>query len=197
MKRELEIEEIISYGYESNTFVVKSESGAILFDAGATVNDIDAVLEGSKVLAVFITHSHFDHILRLDDYSSRYNVPVYISKIGIERLFDAEKNLSTLFLDTPIIVQSRDDIVALEDGEKIEIGDITIRCISAKGHSDCSMVYVVNERYAVVGDVLFENGIGRYDFYDGDYGKLFSSIKMTKRLSVEKYYPGHGESFEK
>jgi hypothetical protein len=50
---------------------------------------------------------------------------------------------------------------------------------------------------AIVGDVIFENAIGRYDLFDGDYGKLFNSIKKIKRLPVTRYFSGHGNSFKK
>lgn len=197
MRKDIYVDEIISDGYESNTFVVSTDTSAIIFDAGAKVEDISERLGGKKVLSIFITHSHFDHILHLDDYISQYNVPVYISSEGASRLKDETKNLSTMFLNMPIIVGNSAEIICPNDDECINIGDIEVHCISTTGHSDCSMTYVVNDKYAFVGDVLFRDGIGRYDFFDGNYGKLFNSIKRIKRLNVEKYFSGHGISFEK
>lgn len=44
------------------------------------------------------------------------------------------------------------------------------------GHSPGSLTYVFDE-FAVVGDTLFNNGIGRTDLYKGDYETLVDSIQ--------------------
>ncbi len=50
------------------------------------------------------------------------------------------------------------------------------------------------EKYLIVGDVIFQGSIGRTDLPGGDYNTLISSIK-TKLLTLEddyRAYPGHG-----
>ena len=45
----------------------------------------------------------------------------------------------------------------------------------------------------VSGDTLFREGIGRYDFYGGDYSLLMKSLKKISEIEGErKIYPGHG-----
>ena len=61
------------------------------------------------------------------------------------------------------------------------------------GHSPGSLSYVFDE-FAVVGDTLFNNGIGRTDLYKGDYETLVDSIK-DKLFELEgdlPLFPGHG-----
>jgi glyoxylase-like metal-dependent hydrolase (beta-lactamase superfamily II) len=41
---------------------------------------------------------------------------------------------------------------------------------------------IKGEDFAVVGDTLFNNGIGRTDLYRGDYETLVDSIKDCHRL---------------
>jgi glyoxylase-like metal-dependent hydrolase (beta-lactamase superfamily II) len=121
-------------------------------------------------------------------------MPIYISTHGIDRLYNENLNLSASILGKVVKVGKGAELKVVEDN--IRIGDVDIKCISTPGHSDCSTTYVVGD-YAIVGDVIFENAIGRYDLFDGDYGKLFNSIKVIKRLNVKRYFPGHGDSFEK
>ena len=194
MNKDLVIKEIISNSFESNTYVIINGDTAIIFDAGAKVEDVNKVLGDAIPKALFITHSHFDHILYIDDYVNKYNIPVYISSFGIDRLYNENLNLSASILGKSIKVGNDAELIAVEDN--ISIGGVYIKCISTPGHSDCSTTYVVGD-YAIVGDVLFENGIGRYDLFDGDYGKLFNSIKTIKRLDIKRCFPGHGNSFEK
>lgn len=61
------------------------------------------------------------------------------------------------------------------------------------GHSPGSLTYVFDE-FAVVGDTLFNNGIGRTDLYKGDYETLVDSI-LDKIFELEgdlPLFPGHG-----
>lgn len=194
MNKDLVIKEIISNSFESNTYVIINGDTAIIFDAGAKVEDVNKVLGDAIPKALFITHSHFDHILYIDEYVNKYNIPVYISSFGIDRLYNENLNLSASILGKSIKVGNDAELMAVEDN--ISIDGVCIKCISTPGHSDCSTTYVVGD-YAIVGDVLFENGIGRYDLFDGDYGKLFNSIKTIKRLDIKRCFPGHGNSFEK
>lgn len=45
------------------------------------------------------------------------------------------------------------------------------------------------------GDVVFKDGIGRYDFADSNYDNLQESIEKVKKTPAAQIYPGHGESF--
>ncbi len=50
------------------------------------------------------------------------------------------------------------------------------------------------DEFAVVGDTLFRNGIGRRDLYKGDYETLVDSIQ-DKIFELEgdlPLFPGHG-----
>ena len=61
------------------------------------------------------------------------------------------------------------------------------------GHSPGSLSFVFDE-FAVVGDTLFNNGIGRTDLYKGDYETLVDSIK-DKLFELDgdlPLFPGHG-----
>ncbi|HSB05393.1 MAG TPA: MBL fold metallo-hydrolase, partial [Thermodesulfobacteriota bacterium] len=43
------------------------------------------------------------------------------------------------------------------------------------------------------GDVIFDGGIGRTDFLEGDPESLKRSIERMSRLETETLLPGHGE----
>lgn len=80
----------------------------------------------------------------------------------------------------------------LEEGSK-EIEGLKFDVLHTPGHSPGSLTYVFDE-FAVVGDTLFNNGIGRTDLYRGDYETLVDSIK-DKIFELEgdlPLFPGHG-----
>jgi glyoxylase-like metal-dependent hydrolase (beta-lactamase superfamily II) len=84
----------------------------------------------------------------------------------------------------------------LKEGESVSVGDLSFSVHEAPGHTPGSVVFFNAEnRFALVGDVLFRGSIGRTDFPRGDHAALIRSIK-------EKLYPmgddvvclpGHGE----
>jgi glyoxylase-like metal-dependent hydrolase (beta-lactamase superfamily II) len=84
----------------------------------------------------------------------------------------------------------------LKEGDGVTVGDLTFAIYEAPGHTPGSVVFFNAEnRFALVGDVLFKGSIGRTDFPRGDHAALIRSIK-------EKLYPlgddviclpGHGQ----
>lgn len=74
-----------------------------------------------------------------------------------------------------------------------EIEGFKFNVLHTPGHLPGSLTYVFDE-FAVVGDTLFNNGIGRTDLYKGDYETLVDSIQ-DKIFELEgdlPLFPGHG-----
>jgi glyoxylase-like metal-dependent hydrolase (beta-lactamase superfamily II) len=81
----------------------------------------------------------------------------------------------------------------LQDGDAIDIGDVTFRVLHTPGHSPGGICIA---GYGVVfsGDTLFNASIGRTDGPGGDYNSLISSIK-SKLFNLPDgtvVLPGHG-----
>ena len=58
--------------FDQNTYVLKSKKEAIIIDAGAELEDVLKEVENKKVLAVLMTHLHFDHIWNIEQYLEKY-----------------------------------------------------------------------------------------------------------------------------
>lgn len=189
------IKSLISTSFNSNTHILMNNKYAIIFDCGASLNDVKNVIGKRTVLCVFITHSHFDHILNLNEYVKEFDCDVYVSKNGEEKFYDATKNLSNLFLNKKLELNRIGKVKYLKDNTLLKIEDFNILCLQVKGHSNCSFAFLVDEKL-ISGDLIFENGIGRYDFYDGNYNSLLESIKKVKALKANLILAGHGNNFK-
>lgn len=81
----------------------------------------------------------------------------------------------------------------IQDGERLQVGEIEIQAISTLGHTDSHMAYWVNADRVLTGDALLIRGCGRTDFQSGDAGTLYDSI--TQRLFTlpddTLVYPAH------
>ncbi|MDF2687249.1 MAG: hypothetical protein K0Q80_214 [Microvirga sp.] len=66
----------------------------------------------------------------------------------------------------------------LNEGDTVTIGDLTLDVLHCPGHSPGSVVLVSkDQRFAFVGDVLFQGSVGRVDLPGGDGKALIRSIK--------------------
>ena len=72
----------------------------------------------------------------------------------------------------------------LNEGDKVQVGELTFEILHCPGHSPGSVVFFHREmRFAHVGDVLFNGSVGRTDMPGGDHATLINSIK-TKLLPL-------------
>ncbi|MDK3156595.1 MBL fold metallo-hydrolase [Kamptonema cortianum] len=81
----------------------------------------------------------------------------------------------------------------IQDGERLQVGEIEIQAIATPGHTDSHMAYWVNRTHLLTGDSLLIRGCGRTDFQSGDAGLMYEAI--TQRLFIlpdeTLVYPGH------
>ena len=160
----MNINRIIAGEYRCNNYVVSCKGKAILIDASLEVNKLEDVLEKNNATleAVFITHSHFDHILNLDNIIERFDVDVYISESGVENAIDPHKNVSEI-TDNPFGIKHIEKFKRLKEGDCVEVlGGLTLKVIETKGHCDSSLCYILGD-VMFTGDTLFAGTYGRVD----------------------------------
>lgn len=81
----------------------------------------------------------------------------------------------------------------IQDGERLQLGSVTIDAIATPGHTDCHMAYLVNGDRVLTGDALFIRSCGRTDFQSGDAGTLYDSVRQRLFSLPDEtlVYPGH------
>lgn len=63
---------------KTNCYIIEKGNSCIIIDPGAEANIIMQNLDpNKKLVGIFITHSHDDHIGAVKDIISRYTVPIY------------------------------------------------------------------------------------------------------------------------
>lgn len=181
----------------TNTYFVENEDEVLIVDPAAEAEVIiQHIKEIDKpVAAILLTHAHFDHIGALDELMSYYEVEVYMHHEEVDFLDSPEKNGSLKFKEFGIpTVESQATPKLLDEGEH-KISSFHFQVMHTPGHSPGSLTYVFKD-FAIVGDTLFNNGIGRTDLYRGDYETLIDSIqdKLFTLNETMPLYPGHGPS---
>jgi len=128
-----------------------------------------------NLVAIWLTHGHFDHVNEVPAILARKSVPVYISA----------SELTPLIPNVP-------GLVKMESGYVLKLGQLEIDVIETPGHSPGCVCFRV-EQALITGDTLFVDGCGRWDLPGGNLLNLYASfrnqlMKLPDDLTV---YPGH------
>ncbi|MEO1719625.1 MAG: MBL fold metallo-hydrolase [Pseudomonadota bacterium] len=168
--------------------------GAVV-DPGGDVPQIQAAIEqtGISVKAIILTHGHFDHAAGCADLKAAIDVPVVGPHIADKFLLDDLANSGARFgiMGGKPITPDR----WVDEGQQVTIAGRAFDTFHCPGHSPGSIVFVSKpDKFALVGDVVFQGSIGRTDFEYGDHHALISAIK-TKLLPLGDdiaFICGHG-----
>ncbi|MGE8005477.1 MBL fold metallo-hydrolase [Lysinibacillus sp. NPDC093216] len=184
---------------QTNCYIVSNKNKeCLIFDPGEEADRIIKAIRSNnlKPLAIFLTHAHFDHIGAVDAVREAFNVPVWIHEKEVSWLGDPTKNGSSKYAALPdytVGAPAEDNIIKKE--QLFEISDFYFKATFTPGHSPGSISYIFeNEGFAIVGDTLFEQSVGRTDLLGGSTKTLLTSIH-DKLLTLPEdtiIYPGHG-----
>ncbi|KMY31389.1 hypothetical protein ACZ11_03775 [Lysinibacillus xylanilyticus] len=184
---------------QTNCYIVSNKNKeCLIFDPGEEADRIIKAIRSNnlKPLAIFLTHAHFDHIGAVDAVRKAFDVPLWIHEKEVSWLGDPTKNGSNKYAALPdYIVDAPADENIIKKEQLFEISDFYFKAIFTPGHSPGSISYIFeNDGFAIVGDTLFEQGVGRTDLIGGSTKTLLTSIH-DKLLTLPEdtiIYPGHG-----
>ncbi|MFI4875859.1 MAG: MBL fold metallo-hydrolase [Blastopirellula sp. JB062] len=193
----LDIDAVISMPFDENTYVVRKSGSpeCVVVDPGLEPDKILDFLSDRQLtpVAILNTHGHSDHIGGNASLKKTYaELPLIIGRGDAEKLTDPQKNLSAGF-GVALISPPADQVV--DEGEVLSLAGIEFEVRDAPGHSSGHVIFVIHDAKVILGgDVLFAGGIGRTDFFDGDFGALRDAIhqKMFTLPGDFVVYPGHG-----
>lgn len=177
---------------ETNCYVISNDTCAILIDPAAEKQKIYSALNDKKILAVVLTHGHFDHIALADEICEENKVPLYIHVDDAEMLDDPRKNASYLIPGNHIVCKTAPTV--FNGNDLLSFDDISFKVLHTPGHTKGSCCFVFDD-FIITGDTLFKNGIGRTDLYGGSMTDEYNSIMTLFNFDKDYVlYPGHGAS---
>jgi hydroxyacylglutathione hydrolase len=185
--------------FQVNTFVLYDESGeCVIIDPGCYEISEEMELENFitenklKPVKLLNTHTHVDHILGNNFVAKTFQLKPEIHKAGLQFL-DAAKSHGQVFGLS--IEEQNKPANFLNEGDPVKFGNSVLEVLYTPGHIDGHVCFLSREQgFVIVGDVIFQMGIGRTDLPSGNYDLLIKSImeKIMPLPDTYTLYPGHG-----
>ena len=164
-------------GYDDNlTYLVSCmrTGNQFLVDASIQLKQIDGFINKRGLIALFITHTHGDHIAYLDEYLDAFpNLVVMVYK-------ESEHKINC------------DYIKPVKQNDIVTVGQLTVEILYTPGHYNDSICYYL-DGVLFTGDTLFVGRTGRTISKGSDIKKLYKSVYDTILDLPEStmIYPGH------
>lgn len=191
MSDELIVEQIQIGPMQNFTYIVGSKSTrevAIVdpaWDIPELIEQINA--KDYKLTAALVTHYHPDHIggsigghdiEGIAQLLETQPVKIYTHKAEA----DGVKRVTGV---------SESDLVRVESGDDLKLGDISVEFLHTPGHTPGSQCFRIKNTL-VSGDTLFINGCGRVDLPGSDSEDMYHSIQKLAALPDDTLLlPGH------
>jgi glyoxylase-like metal-dependent hydrolase (beta-lactamase superfamily II) len=125
------------------SYIISSNSNAIIVDASLPIEVYETVLEQNhwSLIAVLETHIHADHLSRSKQVAEKFRVPLHLPNPN-KASFNYEK---------------------LSEGQLIDLDQIVIKVVATPGHTLESVSFLINDEVLLSGDTIFTDAVGRPD----------------------------------
>lgn len=188
--------EVLTLGMlATNCYLLASGTGApaAVIDPAGEIRTILSRLNraGLECVAVLCTHGHVDHVAGAGPLSDAVGAPVYIHRADAGALASPRTRLMGLAGGTVVTRPQR--VIFLDDGDTVEVGDLTLQVLHTPGHSPGGLSFYI-PGYLFCGDLIFQGSIGRTDLRGGSLQTLLRSVreKVWDLPEDTRIMPGHG-----
>lgn len=155
------------------------------WDIDSLVNHIDE--RGYKLTAALITHYHPDHCGGSMRGNNIEGVAELIAKKGVKVYAHCDECAGL----KKVTGLSDSDIVRVNSGDKLAVGDVEVEFLHTPGHTPGSQCFRI-KRTLVSGDTLFITGCGRVDLPGSNSEQMFQSLgKLSELPDDTLLLPGH------
>ncbi|MER2029149.1 MAG: MBL fold metallo-hydrolase [Solibacillus sp.] len=189
--------------YQTTSAVIKTKQALIVTDPNWLPNEIaeikayiESIIEDRKLYIIY-THSDYDHIIAAGAFPNATTIAseAFVKRINKEEILEQIRQFDAQYYierDYPIIYPHI-DIVIKEDGQAIELQDITCSFYLSPGHTADGLFTVVEPiGILLAGDYLSDVEFPFIEDYDAYLATLQKVQTIISDKKVEVVVPGYG-----
>ena len=175
---------------QENCYLLEENDQCVIVDPGEEAARIVSTLTrlNLRPMAIWLTHAHFDHLGAVAGLVERLGLPVYLHQEALGGYLTAPQSAARWGIELAPLPEPSGFLTA---GQMLEMG---YEVLYLPGHAPGHLgFYRAQSSELVSGDVLFREGIGRYDLPGSSLELLKGSLHQLLQLPPNtRVYPGHG-----
>ena len=179
---------------ETNSFLLWQGGEAVIIDPSINAEQLlqkmrDLQNEGVKLIAIWNTHGHIDHVYDNARWKAEFDVPIFCHQADHFFLEHLREQSLWFGLAEPEVVQP-DEL--LGEGQVLRVGELEVEVIELPGHSPGSVAFAFDD-HLISGDVIFQRSYGRVDLPGANAKHLARSLSRIFELPAHtQILCGHG-----
>lgn len=160
-------------------FDTETKEGVVVDPGG----DVDAIVEavqqnGITLKEIWLTHGHLDHAGGAAELKERLDLDIVGPHQDDLPLLERIETQAEKFGVPPGTMRNVVPDRWLADGDRVSFGDHVFEVYHCPGHAPGHVIFFNRQqKFAHLGDVLFNGSIGRTDLPGGDHATLLASIR--------------------
>ncbi len=184
--------------YGTNMYIIwcKDTHDAVIIDPGMETFDIvlESVHQYSlNPVAIWITHSHWDHIVDAAKIKREFSLPVFMHEEDRGNLENPGSD--GVPMAVPTIEGTAPDHL-IKDDDLLTVGKISFKVIHTPGHTPGGVCFYCQEENVLFpGDTFYRGLIGNLSLTTGQAERIWPSLDRISTLPPNTVvFPGHGPS---
>jgi glyoxylase-like metal-dependent hydrolase (beta-lactamase superfamily II) len=170
---------------------------AVIIDPAGDADRIIELVTGLELLPkeMWLTHGHFDHLGAATALACKYDIKLFMHDEDFP-LYKNPLELSSMF-GIEVEAPPSDPLFFNMNIAARDVGSFRIEIMHTPGHSPGSVSFYSRSTNEIfVGDLLFQQSVGRTDLQGGSFEMLSKSIinHVYSKGDACVIYPGHGPS---
>ncbi len=168
----------------ANIFFYRKGDTVLMIDAGYNYDRLEEKMgwlgiDPRSIRDILVTHQDTDHVgaVEADSPGLFRKAKLYVGEIE-NRYLTGEvrrKVIYHLYKLPQVTIPNEKRLV--KDGEKLDIGGVSVECFLVPGHTWGHMVYLIDEKYLFTGDTIWLGADGGYSF--------ISAMAENNKLAVQ------------
>jgi hydroxyacylglutathione hydrolase len=164
----------------------------------------------AEIPLIIITHDHYDHFGSVHALKEKTGAKVAIHKLDSESLIKGENpkltpigwkgRLARVVSSSSASIESLEPDIILDDETDLNEFGVNGKIIHTPGHTPGSVSVILDDRKAIIGDLVMggfiRRGTPNYPMFGYDLNRIKESIHQVLAYQPEEIYTSHGGPFK-